>query len=45
MNFKKIALLSSVLLATSIAVQAEENTAEALGFTGSVTELRNSWQL
>ena len=45
MNFKKIALLSSVLLATSIAVQAEENTAEALGFTGSVTELTNSWQL
>jgi len=45
MNFKKIALLSSVLLATSIAVQAEENTAEALAFTGSVTELRNSWQL
>ena len=45
MNLKKIALLSSVLLATSIAVQADENTAEALGFTGSVTELRNSWQL
>jgi subtilisin family serine protease len=45
MNLKKIALLSSVLFATSIAVQAEENTAEALGFTGSVTELRNSWQL
>ena len=45
MNFKKIALLSSVLLATSIAVQAEENTAEALGFTVSDTELRNSWQL
>ena len=45
MNLKKIALVSSVLLATSIAVQADENTAEALGFTGSVTELRNSWQL
>lgn len=45
MNLKKIALLSGVLLATNIAVQAEENTAEALGFTGSVTELRNSWQL
>jgi len=47
MNFKKIALLSSVLLATSIAVQADENTAEALAFTGSPsrTELNNSWQL
>ena len=47
MNLKKIALVSSVLLATSIAVQADENTAEALAFTGppSSTELRNSWQL
>lgn len=45
MNLKKIALIAGFLLAASITVKADENTAEALGFTGSTTELKNSWQL
>ena len=44
MNLKKIAYISGFLLVTSIVSKAEENTAEAL-FTGSTTELKNSWQL
>ena len=44
MNLKKITLIAGVLLAASIVSKAEENTAEAL-FTGTTTELKNSWQL
>jgi len=45
MNLKKITLIAGVLLAASIPTKADENIAEALGFTGSATELKNSWQL
>ncbi|MEY3907064.1 MAG: hypothetical protein RLZ52_130 [Pseudomonadota bacterium] len=45
MNLKKIVFISGFLLVTSINLKAEETTAEALGFTGSATELKNSWQL
>jgi subtilisin family serine protease len=45
MNLKKVVLISGFLLVTSIASNADENTAEALVFSGSTTELRNSWQL
>jgi len=45
MNLKKLAFISSILFVTIITAKADENTAEALGFTASAKELQNSWQL